>query len=211
MRGVMVRKRVYMRLAATLFSVCLILHLRAASPQERRSAAAPDGATIEELPAGSEVILEFTSELSSATAKPGQIFTTAVTVDILLDDAVAIPKGAIATGHVTKVTGSGGMGGRGTIAVMLDSLEVRGKGYGLSGSLTYQPPVNRRAEIGAVALGGIVGAVLFRGRDAVLGPGRQLTAATSQAIPVSVPHHNDDTPDIFKVDPNQLSPRDRPR
>lgn len=202
-------KAVAARSFALLLPVALACLPVAVAAQQRPVAPAP--AVVEaQLPPNSEVFLALTSELSSATAREGQSFALTVDSDVMLENAVAIPKGATAIGHVTKVKSAGVLDTPGTIAVMIDTVQVRGKTYRLAGQLTYQPPVNLHHRNVTAVLGGAVGLALLPGHAAVLPAGRQFVVVTSEAIPVTVTRPaRDDTPDLFKVDPEQLSRHDR--
>lgn len=64
------------------------------------------------MPANTEIVLALNQELSSKTARQGQVFDVSVSRDVFADGRLAVPRGAHGTGAVTWRTGKGAFGSR---------------------------------------------------------------------------------------------------
>ena len=80
----------------------------------QKKSKAPVEATEEKLPAGTTVVMETISELSSANMSAGQSVPLRVKYDVIVKGKVLIKGGAMASGQITSVEQRGGMGKKGS-------------------------------------------------------------------------------------------------
>jgi len=128
------------------------------------------------VPAGTEIPVILSSTINSRVANPGDEFEGSVGTDILVDGAVAIPKGSAATGTVVKSKKQGTFKGQADLAVKLTKLRVRGKGYLIDSSVfaaTQKGKGKRTAVVtgGGAAIGALIGGLAGGGKGAAIGAG----------------------------------------
>jgi len=126
------------------------------------------------VPAGTAVTVSLGSALGSKLSQPGQTLTGSVAKDVLVEGAVAIPKGATVGGTVTDAKPLGKFAGGAVLQVRLDSINLNG------GDLPVQVALRtfsvkgkgKRTGVmagGGAALGGIIGAIAGGGKGAAIG------------------------------------------
>jgi hypothetical protein len=122
------------------------------------------------VPAGTAVTINLASALGSKLSQPGQTFDGTVARDIVINNVVAIPKGASVSGTVTDAKPLGRFAGGAVLQVRLDSINnmpvraavrtfsAKGKG-------------KRTAVLagGGAALGGIIGGLAGGGKGVAIG------------------------------------------
>jgi len=126
------------------------------------------------VPAGTSVTISLGSAIGSKMSQAGQTFNGSVAKDVLVGDAVAIPKGANVSGTVTDAKALGKFAGGAVLQVRLDSITLNGtdlpvqtalKTFGAKGK-------GKRTAVatgGGAALGGIIGALAGGGKGAAIG------------------------------------------
>jgi hypothetical protein len=127
------------------------------------------------VPVGALVRMRINQTLTSASAKPGDMFDGIVVNDVVADGAVAIPRGATVQGKVVDAKKSGALVGRGELSLQLTQVTLGGKSYPIvsdvwghnTGDKTVQT-VNHTA-VGA-AVGALIGAAAG-GKGAAIGAG----------------------------------------
>ncbi len=128
------------------------------------------------VPAGTSLPVILSSTISSRVASAGDEFTGSVAEDILVENEVAIPKGAKVTGTVVNSKKQGTFKGQADLAVKLTRLEVRGKGYMIASS-TYgasEKGKGKRTAVvtgGGAAVGALIGGLAGGGKGAAIGAG----------------------------------------
>jgi hypothetical protein len=145
--------------------------------------AAPVEAT---LPSNTDVLLRLNDQLSTQTSRTGDNFPLTVVNDVMVDGRVVIPAGTRAVGQVTWRTGRGGFGKAGKMEIQLRYIELNGRRIPISGFHRQEGDGNTAGTVGAVIGAGIVGGLLVRGSHARIPEGREFTARTVDAIPVSL-------------------------
>jgi hypothetical protein len=173
----------------------VILSLSAASGADAQTAPAtplpiiatlrPSGGTVA-LPANTELFLTLNQELSSKRARTGDMFDMTVSHDVLIDNYVVIPKGALGKGEVTWRTGKGMFGKSAKMEIELRYVDVNGRRVPITGKYRQEGEGNTVATVGTVVLAGVFGA-LVTGKSARIPPGRELKANTTEMVPVALP------------------------
>lgn len=126
------------------------------------------------VPSGTAITVSLGSALGSKLSQPGQTFSGSVAKDVVVGNAVAIPKGATIGGTVTDAKPLGKFAGGAVLQVRLDSINLNG------GDLPVQVAVRtfsakgkgKRTGVmagGGAALGGIIGAIAGGGKGAAIG------------------------------------------
>jgi hypothetical protein len=136
------------------------------------------------LPANTELTLRVNDEVSSSAAQEGDTFALSVVHDVVMNGYVVIPAGSRAVGEVTWKTGKGAFGKSGKLAVELRYVEVGGRRLPIEGKFRQEGEGNTVATVaGVIAVGVFAG--FITGKTAVIPRGRELTAHTKEALPVS--------------------------
>lgn len=182
--------------AALLAGATLMLVPAAASAQEA-SAPAPVAAVVETqvsaptateivLPANTEIVLTVNEAVTSSSHRQGDKFGLTVAQDVKANGAVVIPRGTRAVGQVAWRTGKGSFGKSGKMDVRFRYIDYNGQQIPLDGR-HYQAGAGRTAAtVGAVVAAGVVGGLVVKGKSARIDQGREFTARTMDAIPVTV-------------------------
>jgi hypothetical protein len=125
------------------------------------SAAAPAPKTII-VPAGTELALALATELTTKTAKAGDVVRAELTSDVRVDGKVAIAAGTTVAGQVTNVvSGSNKIGGVPTLGITFDRLELPGgKDVPISGEITQQGKSDTARDTVKIVGGAAAGAIL---------------------------------------------------
>jgi len=129
------------------------------SPNSSASVAAPPTLTV---PAGTELELSLATELSTKSAKAGDVVRAELTNDIRVDGKVAIAAGTTVAGQVTTVvSGSNKIGGVPTIGMSFERLELPGgKDVPIMGEITQQGKSDTARDTVKIVGGAAAGAIL---------------------------------------------------
>jgi hypothetical protein len=137
------------------------------------------------LAAGTEMLLRLNNQLTSRDQRIGDTFPLTVVNDVALDGRVVIPAGTRAVGQVTWRTGRGSFGKSGKMEIMMRYVELDGRRIPITGFHRQEGEGNTGATIGAVVAAGVIGGLIVHGRTARIPEGREFTAQTVDAIPLS--------------------------
>jgi outer membrane lipoprotein SlyB len=144
------------------------------------AASAPD------IPSGTEVQVRVVENLSSATARMGDIFHGTLDEPIIVGGKQLFPKGADVTGTVTGVHASGRLSDPGELSLVLNTISSGG----IASSVTVQPlqikgeshtKSNVTKAGGGAVLGAIIGGLAGGGKGAAIGAGAGAAAGTGAA------------------------------
>jgi len=153
------------------------------------------------VPASSSLRLSLTTPLSSETAEEGDRFEAVSSQATVVEGIEAIPVGARAAGHVSRVQPAGAPTGRGELTLELDrltledgqTLPIRTEARlyrGRSGEGVDDKIAGALANIGS-AVGGLFGGrkrpSASHGEEAILGPGTALTFKLAEPVRVTRP------------------------
>jgi hypothetical protein len=180
-------KLAIMLTAATISSVAAA---RENEPVAAPSTAAAVGAL---LPANTEVVVRLNEALSSSNTRAGRRFEVSVARDVVVGNAVVIPRGTPGVGEVTWRTGRGAFGKSGKMEIAVTALSLDGRTVPVSGKTRLEGRGGTGATIGAVLVGGLVAGVFVTGRSASFEQGHEWRAFTTEtlalggAVPVTAP------------------------
>lgn len=139
------------------------------------------------LNAGTSVMLETMSTISSATIAPGQIVDFRVRYDIKVGDKVAIAAGSIAKGQVLRAQKSKGLGKEGFVEIQLKSVKsVDGQDLPLTAGNVFQEGENKQTL--SIVLGVLV-CILFltmKGKNAEVPAGYETSSSIAVTSTVNV-------------------------
>ncbi len=126
------------------------------------------------VPAGTTVTVSLGSALGSKLSQSGETFTGSVAKDVLVGNAVGIPKGATVNGTVTDAKALGKFAGGAVLQVRLDSINLNGSDLPVQSALrtfTLKGKGKRSAVMtgGGAALGGLIGGLAGGGKGAAIG------------------------------------------
>lgn len=140
------------------------------------------------LPANTEITLAMNQEVTTKGRKwsEGDTFNLSVVHDVMLGDYVVIPKGSRGVGRITWLTSKGAFGKSGKMDIELEYVQVGGRRIDISGSYRQEGEGNTVATVGGVLLAGVF-AGFVTGKSGRIPQGRELTATTDDAIPVTLP------------------------
>lgn len=126
------------------------------------------------VPSGTAVTIRLGSALGSKLSQPGETFTGAVAKDVVVDNTVAIPRGASVTGTVVDAKALGRFAGGAVLEIRLTSVNVNGSDlpiHASARSFTIKGKGKRTGIMagGGAALGGIIGGLAGGGKGAAIG------------------------------------------
>lgn len=121
-----------------------------------------------------------TREITSASAKAGDMFTLAVNTPVKIDGVTVIPFMTKATGEVTISTSAGGLGRNGTMAAHLLHLTLGDARIPITGEVTNAGGGAGSTAL-AVAFGGVVG-LFHRGNDGRIKAGQRVAAFVAEDV-----------------------------
>ena len=121
-----------------------------------------------------------TREITSASAKAGDMFTLAVNTPVKIDGVTVIPFMTKATGEVTISTSAGGLGRNGTMAAHLLHLTLGDARIPITGEVTNAGGGGGSTAL-AVAFGGVVG-LFHRGNDGRIKAGQRVAAFVDEDV-----------------------------
>jgi hypothetical protein len=123
---------------------------------------------------GALVRMQLTEGLTAKLIRPGTAFDGTVLNDVVADGEVAIPRGASVQGTIVQSNASGAVGGKGQLALQLNSVSLGGRNYPIiSDTWTHYGRSKTGQTVGnAVGLGGfgaLIGAIAGGGAGAAIG------------------------------------------
>src|ERR1700688_1410300 len=126
------------------------------------------------VPSGTAVTVRLTSALGSKLSQPGETFTGSVERNIVVNNVVAIPKGASVSGTVVDAKPLGRCTAGAVLAVRLERINVNGSDLPVRASarsFSLKGKGKRTAVLagGGAALGGIIGGLAGGGKGAAIG------------------------------------------
>jgi BON domain len=126
------------------------------------------------IPSGALVRMRLSEGLIAKLIKPGTAFDGTVLNDVIADGEVAIPRGATVQGTIVQANASGAVGGKGQLALQLNSVSLSGRNYPIvSDTWTHYGRDKTGQTVGsAVGLGGfgaLIGALAGGGAGAAIG------------------------------------------
>lgn len=153
------------------------------SDADSQSAAASSGKESKErkakrerrvVPAGTTVTVSLDSALGSKLSQSGQTFSGSVARDVMVRNAVAIPKGTTVSGTVADAKALGKFAGGAVLQLRLDSINFDGTDLPVQSALrTFsEKGKGKRTAVmtgGGAALGGIIGGLAGGGKGAAIG------------------------------------------
>ncbi|MGH9478760.1 MAG: BON domain-containing protein [Terriglobales bacterium] len=159
-------------------------HAARSAPASSSAMMAMHAAAPVEVEAGTPISIRLTQPLSSATASAGQSFDATVDAPILVNGAVAVPKGALVTGTVAAADSAGHFKGQSRLVLKLSQLSYDGQSYDLSTQSVTRLASSRgkRSAIaigGGAALGAVIGALAGHGKGAAIGAAGGAGAGTA--------------------------------
>lgn len=131
---------------------------------------APKAVQVVTVPAGTVLSLSLATALTSKTAKVGDPISALLTSDVVVDGKTAIATGTTVAGEVAAVeSGSDGIGGKPTLVLSFDRLELPGgKDVPIAGQITEKgksDTVGDSAKIvGGTAVGAVIGDKVIKGK-----------------------------------------------
>ena len=144
------------------------------------------------IPAGTEIVLEFTEALSSRTTQTGHLFGLRLAQPIVIDGVEVAPAGAVGGGEVIDAHRSG-MGGRqGVLNLSGRYLEIGGQRIRIRGMQVFSAGEDntREAVNSTMLIGGAVGAtigLLIQGGEVEIPVGSRAQARIAAAVSVPTP------------------------
>ncbi|MCU1302851.1 MAG: hypothetical protein JWQ87_3135 [Candidatus Sulfotelmatobacter sp.] len=126
------------------------------------------------VPSGTTVTIRLGSALGSKLSTSGQRFTGTVARDVVIDNAVAIPRGSRVSGTVVDAKPLGRFAGGALLEIKLDSIDVNGSEMPVQASARSYSEKGKGKRTGLMAgggaaLGGIVGGIAGGGKGAAIG------------------------------------------
>jgi len=124
---------------------------------------APPAPKVITVPAGTQLPLALTADLTSKTAKVGDSVRASLTSDVRVGDRVAIPSGTTVAGQITSVvSGSDKIGGVPSLGLRFDRIEMPGgKDVPINGEITQKGKSDTGGDtakiVGGTAAGAIIG------------------------------------------------------
>jgi hypothetical protein len=147
-----------------------------------------------EVPAGTELDVRLTNTLNSGTAQVEDRFEGTALTDLLVDNRLAIPAGAVFRGVVTSVERGTRTNRTSRLAVSFDQVTINNRSYPLRATVTQAlEGEGIRGEAGRTAAGAGVGAIIggilggFKGALAGLIIGGGGTIAATEGKEVELP------------------------
>jgi len=138
--------------------------------------AAPQPAPREPLvvPARTTVTVRLGSAIGSKLSQNGETFTGTVAKDVVIGDAVAIPRGTRVSGTIVDAKPLGRFAGGAELQVRLDSINLKGSELPVRAAVqTFSAKgKGKRTAVmtgGGAALGGIIGGLAGGGKGAAIG------------------------------------------
>jgi hypothetical protein len=165
------------------------------------------------IPAGTTVVLQFDQDLTTKTAKKGDLIPLRVYSDVMVNGKTFIRQDSKATGVVTDVDKPGRFGKRGKLKIRLDSVtDVKGRRIALdpySSGDRFKAEGPGAAAGGLLILGpvGLVGGAFIKGNHVTIEKGTRIQARVAGEAKTPEPTELSDTngkeKPVTKVDHNR--------
>jgi hypothetical protein len=142
---------------------------------EKTPAELPEKARFREvtLPAGTDLTIELTSPVSSATANAEDPVTAELERAVVVDGVDVLPAGSMVRGEVTSVERAGKVKGRARLALRFHTLSAGGETYRIAAPFDLVAPATKGEDarkIGLPAAGGaVIGGIIGGGKGAAIG------------------------------------------
>lgn len=154
--------------------------------QQQQGGVVELGAGVIRVPTGTEVPVEITEKLSSATHSSGQEFGARVAVDVTVAGKTVIRAGTLVVAVVESARKAGAVGSEGMLAISLQSTNaVDGTKVALSGGKEVVGKGKMGSSVAVTVLCCILG-LLMKGDNAVIPSGTQLIARTVTEAVINV-------------------------
>jgi hypothetical protein len=113
------------------------------------------------IPAGQEIDVRLSEELSSDDAQVEQRFEATTVTDLYRGDEVLIPSGSVLRGVISSVQKAGRVERKGSLTVSFDQITLRGRDYPIRGTVTQAiESEGIKGEAAKIGTGGAVGAII---------------------------------------------------
>lgn len=144
---------------------------------------APQRVTV---PAGTQISIRLTDELSSEKAQVGDVFHGSISSPVAIDGRTVIPTTADVEGRVVEVKSAGRFAGQSDLVIELTRLMMNGKSYQISSDRWSKQGSGRgkatAAKVGGgAAVGAILGGIFGGGKGAAIGAAAGAGAGTGVA------------------------------
>ncbi len=128
------------------------------------------------VPSGSMIRVRINQGMDSKHTAPGTAFDGVVLNDVVAENEVAIPRGALVQGKVVDAQNAGALKGKGELALQLTQITLGGQTYPIvSDAWTHEGADKTSQTVGSAvglgAVGAMIGAVAGGGPGALLGAG----------------------------------------
>lgn len=135
---------------------------------------AQEGGQAVTVPSGALLRVRLVEGLTAKRIKAGTLFDATVMNDVIADGEVAIPRGASVQGTIVESNPSGAVGGKGELALQLNSVSLSGRNYPLLSDTWTHYGRNKTGQtvgnaVGLGAFGALIGAVAGGGAGAAIG------------------------------------------
>lgn len=135
---------------------------------------AQEGGREVSIASGALVRMRLSEGLTAKLIRPGTAFDGTVLNDVIADGEIAIPRGAAVQGTIVQANASGAVGGKGQLALQLNSVSLSGRIYPIvSDTWTHYGRDKTGQTVGsAIGLGGfgaLIGAIAGGGAGAAIG------------------------------------------
>ena len=157
---------------------------------------APVPVPVPTIPALTPVRIEIQSEISSKTAKIGEMFAIRLASPIVIDGKVIVPEGITGQGEVIHAAKARAAGKAGELILAARYLDWNGTRIALR-TLRYGPETGESRVTEAVAVGAIVATpltLLIAGGEKIVPAGLSATAKVAQAVPYPADISGNDNP-----------------
>ncbi|HSR69566.1 MAG TPA: hypothetical protein VLU25_16650 [Acidobacteriota bacterium] len=160
-------------LKKSLIALTILIPLLWLSGCQSSGAASPDQETVE-VPANIRLSATLDQSLDSGTTQAGERFTMTVKEDVVVNEKVAIPAGAVVHGVVTEVESAGRPNKGGKLSLEPRELTVRGTRLPISGNIvSFRGEGSIKEDLKEIGIGsGIgaaIGALIDGGKGALIG------------------------------------------
>ena len=142
------------------------------------------------IPAKTKISLENTKTIDSKTAHTGDPVQFKTMSNILINDVVVIPAGAIAKGTITKAVSAGGLGRAGKIEFSINSIQTLNC---VDIPLAYDSSKAGQSDGGAVAVFAVVsilGGLFMKGTNVQCVEGTKIEATVTEDTDLNVTFDN---------------------
>ncbi|PYP82201.1 MAG: transporter [Candidatus Angelobacter sp. Gp1-AA117] len=145
--------------------------------------AVPSAPTKITVPAGTQISIRTSEEVSSEKAQVGDIFHGAISSPITIDDQTVIPNTADVEGRVVEVKSAGRFAGQSVLTLELTKLMLNGKTYNIQTDRWTKSGNGRgkstAAKVGGgAAVGAVLGGIFGGGKGAAIGAAAGAGAGT---------------------------------